>query len=357
MAAKRNAGHGSQLANLDALEIPIARQSMSNWEMMLASSLLYRSQDWHAQVDQELREQCSERSWTIHTIRCDGTNATAVQHLKAHVLQVKTRARIGNKVRCCNAWADVCMIPPNCSGKTVRGMVFQQLKSCGVPAWFVPPPQLAPEAEAEDSDDAPLIVGAQSPHERHDSDSHPLLEEEPSLDQEPQLPQPEAASETDEPNHWANQDGCLDGNQGSHIRVVAYITDAGADQARCGKLLVQDTANQLNNIVLCDHCVQHQINLLIQRVLRFDTQYFSQLCTIINVWRSHEARHKIFRAWVDLTDQERGRQAAGCLPPRPLKGRWGSLDAAERFLLRAGPEDASRHCLCSVVVLSRVVHC
>eukprot|EP00969_Alexandrium_andersonii_P169283 7483394-Alexandrium_andersonii.AAC.1 len=48
---------------------------------------------------------------------------------------------------------------------------------------------------------------------------------------------------------------------------------------------------------------------------------------------------RIYKAWAAHRGVERADSVAKSLPPRALKGRWGSIDAVERKLLLAGKHD------------------
>jgi len=63
--------------------------------------------------------------------------------------------------------------------------------------------------------------------------------------------------------------------------------------------------------------------------------HYSSIAKIINVWRSSGNAFKIRRAYCLKTGNAK---ALKRLPPRPLKGRWGSIASAEDFILEAGYE-------------------
>lgn len=86
-------------------------------------------------------------------------------------------------------------------------------------------------------------------------------------------------------------------------------------------------------------CILHQLQLTVKRQLSRKTEYWSILAKVVNSWRAPGAALKLFRAWTDLYDHERAQKVAQTLPPRPLRGRWGSAAATEEFLIRDGHEE------------------
>lgn len=75
-----------------------------------------------------------------------------------------------------------------------------------------------------------------------------------------------------------------------------------------------------------------------KQLKRLDGHY-SAVAKVINVWRSTGTPAKIFDAFVQRRGHDWAKSVARRLPPRALKGRWGSIHSSEAFLLRAGHED------------------
>ena len=67
-------------------------------------------------------------------------------------------------------------------------------------------------------------------------------------------------------------------------------------------------------------------------------KYWSNLAKLTNTWRSGSNAKKVFQAWQDLHGAAQAKRCAGGLPPRALRGRWGSKSNAERFFLRCARE-------------------
>lgn len=57
--------------------------------------------------------------------------------------------------------------------------------------------------------------------------------------------------------------------------------------------------------------------------------HYPSLARVVNCWRASGNARKISNTWVELFGRSPSR-----LPPRALKGRWGSVDSLEGFLLQ-----------------------
>lgn len=139
------------------------------------------------------------------------------------------------------------------------------------------------------------------------------------------------------------------------------VTDDGPDQKGCSKLLIDkikasgtgSSANipvpgqpdqpsdqpSLNPILYFRYkCMLHQLHLVVSKQLQRLNGHYTSVAKIVNVWRSVGIPFKIHQ----LYQQKFGQDAAKVvrrLPPRPLKGRWGSIASAEGYLLSARPLD------------------
>ena len=265
---KRNRAQLSQEGTLDTMECTWVRQTLSQWEHWLASKIIHGSKQWQLAVDDAVLTRFGEtKSISVQFcgIRCDGTNCTAVAILKAHVLEYNTIAMWPERDSTNHyVWPNISLIPRNCSGSTVRALTHRQLQSVGAPTWVDPVPQ---------------------------------------------------------PN-------VQDNNMHRHVRAFILISDEGADQAAAGRLILADTIEDLKLLMLNEFCCQHQLNLFEQKSLRFEPDLFKNLAILVNTWRSHEARLKLYEEFL-AHSPERAKVCASALPPRPLKGRWGSVSAAE----------------------------
>ncbi len=68
--------------------------------------------------------------------------------------------------------------------------------------------------------------------------------------------------------------------------------------------------------------------------LYWDTPgHFQAIAQIVNVWRTSGNPSKIRAGWTSLFGEKAAAEVCKQLPPRPLRGRWGSVSEAERFLI------------------------
>lgn len=65
--------------------------------------------------------------------------------------------------------------------------------------------------------------------------------------------------------------------------------------------------------------------------------HYSDIAKVTNVWRSPGTADKIRKAFIQLHGEARAKATVPRLPPRALRGRWGSITSVELFLLLAGP--------------------
>ena len=69
--------------------------------------------------------------------------------------------------------------------------------------------------------------------------------------------------------------------------------------------------------------------------------HYSSIARIINTWRSTGNPKKNYNGWVTLFGKARADQVARRLPRRALKGRWGSVDDGDKYLLDCGMETSA----------------
>eukprot|EP00974_Lingulodinium_polyedra_P034500 3316430-Lingulodinium_polyedra.AAC.1 len=66
-----------------------------------------------------------------------------------------------------------------------------------------------------------------------------------------------------------------------------------------------------------------------KRQLSRKANYWSTIAKVVNTWRTPGTALKLFQAWTRLHSRARAQQVAQTLPPRPLRGRWGTAAAVE----------------------------
>ena len=77
-----------------------------------------------------------------------------------------------------------------------------------------------------------------------------------------------------------------------------------------------------------------------KQLARMDTHcYFSSSAKLVNTWRSSGAAKRIFDTWSHLYGKERAFAVASTLPPRALRGRWGSITRVDDKVLSCGIDE------------------
>lgn len=119
--------------------------------------------------------------------------------------------------------------------------------------------------------------------------------------------------------------------------LLGYVmtSDMGPDQARCGRMISTELAPVPGVFFFHVACILHQLHLIVRSSLSIMRGYFASCAKICNVWRSWGNHAKIKSVWLSVYDP---RTFPKTLPPRPLRGRWGSIEAIEKFLLHCGRE-------------------
>jgi hypothetical protein len=69
----------------------------------------------------------------------------------------------------------------------------------------------------------------------------------------------------------------------------------------------------------------HQLHLVVKGQLTRLESHFSEVATLMNVWRGVQTAVKIYREWVVRYGTERANVACKSLPPRAIAGRWGAI--------------------------------
>ena len=83
--------------------------------------------------------------------------------------------------------------------------------------------------------------------------------------------------------------------------------------------------------------VQFEINMhQSKKVLQRKRTHWSKLAKTCNTLRAGANPKKIFNSYLKLWDFPTARQAVSTLCPRPLKGRWGSRQLCEQYILNCG---------------------
>ena len=77
-------------------------------------------------------------------------------------------------------------------------------------------------------------------------------------------------------------------------------------------------------------CTRDQAQFQLRSLM--DGKYFSSLAKIVNTWRTRGNPQKIRQGLMTFHDLDVADPRGKRLPPRPLKGRWGSVTSTEQFM-------------------------
>ena len=249
------------------------------------------SRPFICQVD-EIRtasQDTSNMCYEVHIIRGDATNSAAAQQSKVHYTHTLSMYNAGAvglgdfeqesedapRSQYRSCVADLQFAPTGCTGEHLFQIYSKQLQSIGLP------PLTHPSAHRDD--------GATEPTEN-----------------------------CREPSKW--------------LRIYSFVTDDGPDQRGCAKIVSLSFKHDPLALVCRLKCCLHQLHLIVAKQLKHLDGHYSDVAKIINSWRATGCPSKIFAA--------SGKNPCyKTLPPRALKGRWGSVSAAEAYLLRCGFED------------------
>ena len=97
---------------------------------------------------------------------------------------------------------------------------------------------------------------------------------------------------------------------------------------------------QLYTLVFRRWCSKHAGNLMHKRLLgKLWPAYWSGMATIVNAWRLCSVHSQIKEAWRELFGDQRAARLLAKLPPRPLRGRWGTKATLQTLLLLCSRQD------------------
>jgi hypothetical protein len=120
------------------------------------------------------------------------------------------------------------------------------------------------------------------------------------------------------------------------ITIVLNTSDAGSDQLLAARML-STLLRPGRGAVVGTMCVLHQLHLVVGRSLeRAAASRFPQrLAMIVHMWRSSGMLVRIRARYSELYGEEVAKHCAAGAPPVPIRGRWGSINASEKYLLRS----------------------
>ena len=118
------------------------------------------------------------------------------------------------------------------------------------------------------------------------------------------------------------------------VRVFIMVTDDGPDQRGCEKLISQKLDS--SSLFFRFKCLLHQLHIIVSKQLKRLHTHYPDVSKVVNVWRTVGMPSKIHQEYAKRYGQERANATTRKLPPRALKGRWGSISAAESYILACG---------------------
>ena len=126
---------------------------------------------------------------------------------------------------------------------------------------------------------------------------------------------------------------------GRHLVGFIMVSDMGPDQAKCARDISYELLCSPTAFFFHLPCLLHQLHLSVRLSLSKMPSYFSSCAKIVNVWRAWGNAAKIKKVWSEIFGEKSCSLATKRLPPRPLRGRWGSIETIEQFLIGCGREE------------------
>jgi len=119
-----------------------------------------------------------------------------------------------------------------------------------------------------------------------------------------------------------------------HLRAWVFGSDQGPDQVGADSYFDAAVSSCVFVLKFRQWCFQHMLHLITGRQLKALKSYFSNVAKVIHCIRNHWK--DVYKAWASLFNAEEAKRFLSKLPQRPLRGRWGTMFAAEVDLLRMG---------------------
>ena len=283
LALARNVGHSSCSATLSMLEADNThRTSLVRWEHLLAGTVVTDQQHWH-----RLGKDCVAKSglftYQVHIVRGDATNSSAAQRSKVHACATRSTY--------CSALESGMLVDEE--GEEILGqMPFEDRVHNG----FADLQFVSTSCTARD-----LL---EIYNKQLDNIGVPTF-------------QPQ------------------DVDSDSSLRLFLHVTDDGADQKGCEKLIKGNLKLDGKTLYHRFKCMLHQIHLVVSKQLKRLPGHYNDIAKVVHTWRATGCSFKIRKAYTKKFGAARAKVVRK-LPPRPLKGRWGSISSVERYLLNAG---------------------
>ena len=126
-----------------------------------------------------------------------------------------------------------------------------------------------------------------------------------------------------------------------------YVSDAGADQVACASLIEQ--AAGANEIVFTQRCLKHQVQIAVRQSLALvdvpisqfgldvGGKYWSVVTKTMHCMRATDKHKQILGLWGEKFGCFEAIRFASRRPPKPITGRWHSIDKCEAMLVAPPP--------------------
>jgi hypothetical protein len=126
------------------------------------------------------------------------------------------------------------------------------------------------------------------------------------------------------------------------MHVWVATTDAGGDEKKARAMFLAKTQSNPNCLFFEIDCLAHQYQLMVlaslahgeelfKNVLESSFPYYGSLSKLMIVWREHA--RDIFELWAIMHGATSAIKFARRIPPKCIRGRWGSVSRCEDFAL------------------------
>ena len=291
LAVRRNLSHCAAQGTASTLGLDVHRSTVIRWEMKVAAAIVAESRLFHKGCS----ERVSEASWSVavHSFKGDATNSGVLQQSKLQAFELASCYLLddpdsplhdmyahagdvsslpgwqGHKI-----WGDIQKVQDQ-TGLGTEGMAEKQLQSCGCKHW-----------------------GASS-----------------ASQQQPPL---------------------------QNLRAWIYVSDAGPDQVKASQLAqLAAMGSRGTDFFFKQLCWLHQSQLIVKLTLvavdyaikhldiAFSGKYAAGVCKLLHLWRSTNNPSIVFQKWSELYGDAAAMKYASKVPPKPIMGRWHSMDNCE----------------------------
>ena len=112
-----------------------------------------------------------------------------------------------------------------------------------------------------------------------------------------------------------------------HLKLFLFTSDQGPDQKGYDKLIGQEIRPMTFVAKLRWWCSRHNAHLMIKKPLQryMKGNFFRIIAKLVNTWRAPNVAAKLYKLWKRKFGKARADYVCRRLPPRPLRGRWGSI--------------------------------